>query len=347
MTARDENVDFDSKEFQKLKKEKIKELKPDCGPIVIVWHWLRRAFSTGLLSEAADDWLAVKLLTHKITSDKKSLNKENLESLAIVIACLELARKTRDLSEAWSYINRAGAYLSEVADNNDDLDVLRTRMETLQPLLNSLIKELQLIPDIPVPRLKDFAPQKKTNLKENRKNESFTYLSAQAQKWHLVNQSMVLSTRLWRFSRIVLTVLIIIALGVVVAGTLTWEKPNYFFFNYLYIALLGMFGAGLSSALSTRQKKVTAITYQQARERIKIRLLLGAGGAFVLYAIAQFPGFWTDLKSVLDKDPAFIALGVAAGFSERLFINSLELFASKLPFSSKDTKKPAKGDKPK
>ena len=338
MTAQDENVDLDSEEFQELKKEKTKELKPDRGPVVIVWQWLQRAFSLGLPLETFDDWLAVKLLTQKITRNKKQLNREDLESLATVAACLELARKSRVLSEAWSYINRAGAYLSEVADNNDDLDALGTRMKTLQPALNRLIEELQLIPDTNVPPLEDSALKKKVNRLENPKKETFIYLSAQAQKWHLVNQNIDLSIRLWRFSRRALTVLIIIAL--VVAGL---TQGNL---KYLYFVLLGLFGAGLSSALSTRQKKVTAITYQQNREQIAIRLLLGAAGAFVLYAIAQIPGFWAELNTVLkNESPAFIALGVAAGFSERLFINALELFASKLPFSGKDAEKPAKGAK--
>ena len=98
--------------------------------------------------------------------------------------------------------------------------------------------------------------------------------------------------------------------------------------------MLGLFGGALSVLLSARDRKVTAITYGQTKSHIIMRLLLGAAGAYVMYVLVSLPGLVGEkVYGYLNKPQGFIALGIVAGFSERLFKETLEKLAQKFPTS--------------
>ena len=98
--------------------------------------------------------------------------------------------------------------------------------------------------------------------------------------------------------------------------------------------MLGLFGGALSVLLSARDRKVTAITYGQTKSHIIMRLLLGAAGAYVMFVLVSLPGLMSkEVFGYLQKPQGFIALGIVAGFSERLFRNTLEKLAKKFPTS--------------
>jgi len=55
-----------------------------------------------------------------------------------------------------------------------------------------------------------------------------------------------------------------------------------------------------------------------------IRVLLGAAGAFVIYLVLQWPGLLSEklLDAINNNVFVFLAMGIASGFSERLFVGT-------------------------
>ena len=95
--------------------------------------------------------------------------------------------------------------------------------------------------------------------------------------------------------------------------------------GYATIALIGLFGGALSALLKSREKKVTAVTFGISKSQVYMRLLLGASGAFVIFVLMSLPGFVDQKLVEYFASPAgFIALGIISGFSERLFLTSLD-----------------------
>lgn len=83
---------------------------------------------------------------------------------------------------------------------------------------------------------------------------------------------------------------------------------------------------------------MTAVTYGQSMTQLFIRLVLGACGAFVVYILINVSGLFQASVVGFFKDGlfGFIALGIVAGFSERIFLTALEKAASKFPTTGGD-----------
>jgi hypothetical protein len=109
------------------------------------------------------------------------------------------------------------------------------------------------------------------------------------------------------------------------------------------IGLLGLFGGMLSAFLTAREEDVNVPSYQVVVSRTKLRMLLGAAGAVVMYGVG-LRLLAEKLQVLIDTELfAFMTVGIVAGFSERLFIDTLERAASNLHTSGSPTQVEDKG----
>jgi hypothetical protein len=98
-----------------------------------------------------------------------------------------------------------------------------------------------------------------------------------------------------------------------------------------YISILGFFGGGLSAFIKVRDMAVSIPNYKLTRWHTSLRMIIGGAGAFVVFIAVRFLKIDEALKLDLLNNPlAFLGLGIAAGFSERLFINALEKMSNNL-----------------
>jgi hypothetical protein len=108
--------------------------------------------------------------------------------------------------------------------------------------------------------------------------------------------------------------------------------------QFVAIALLGLFGGTLSAFLKAREMVVRIPSYEAIKTHTTLRMLLGSAGALVVYMI----GRWLLPEELQDwiqqRLFIFMSLGVAAGFSERLFIEALEDAAKNLRLTGKTGK---------
>ncbi len=120
---------------------------------------------------------------------------------------------------------------------------------------------------------------------------------------------------------------------------------------YVFAAFLGFFGGGLSAFLTTRDSVISITNYELIRTHTILRMILGAAGSFVVLVATQALNLNSTMGSVNDNYAVFIAVCIAAGFSERLFISALEKISDNLKISSDDSMEkasstPQPGNKP-
>lgn len=100
--------------------------------------------------------------------------------------------------------------------------------------------------------------------------------------------------------------------------------------QFIAIALLGLFGGTLSAFLKAREMVVNIPSYEAIKTHTSLRMLLGAAGALVVYVVGLWL-FTEKLQHLIQGNlSVFMSVGVAAGFSERLFIEALEKAALNL-----------------
>jgi len=316
-----------SPEFEALQTAMIAAIRRHRGPVRGAIDQVQRWFSPGLAHETHDDWLRLRRAIDHLRARYESrgaLTAEIAQQLATAGAYLEIARSTADLAEAWSFVNQASEILCGLVEDQEKPYFLQ-RLSTWDPILHHWLTELY--DDAEVPK----------GLKKTRDEatEPCHKLAIHAQQWHLINQWISFSRRLWRLALLILVVALGLAVAVaehlyeVKAGT-----PVIVRNPFIWISVLGLFAGALSALLTAGARKVTAITYGQSRSQVFIRLALGASGAFVVYVLVQMPGFLNaPVKQFFGTLEGFIALGIVAGFSERLFKDALDRLAKQFPTS--------------
>jgi hypothetical protein len=107
---------------------------------------------------------------------------------------------------------------------------------------------------------------------------------------------------------------------------------------WLSMPLLGAFGGSLSAIVTARKSVVNAVSYRLIVAHLILRVILGAAGAFIVYAVFLWPGLFDQdlVKSVTTDDRLLLPFGIAAGFSERLFVGALEKISDKLSINSEE-----------
>ena len=182
--------------FKAATRQAKKSLGRKRGSIAALVVWLKSLVSPGIASEAHGDWLRVTAELDRRKAKQPDVSSDEFGTLTRVNAALDLARESRDLAEVWSFINEAELLLSRTAEETDAQRYL-TRMLGLEPTLQAMLENIY--------------EHEAAELKAKREGAAKVdeKLSMHAQHWHLVNQEISLSVRLWRVGvRVLLTTLL-------------------------------------------------------------------------------------------------------------------------------------------
>ena len=165
--------------------------------------------------------------------------------------------------------------------------------------------------------------------------------------WNGVNRRISLKLSLWASIRRGLALALLALFAAIALWTATQKSPDWRqALSFLEIGLLGLFGGMLSAFLTARDEQVNVPSYQVVVSRTSLRMLLGAAGAVVMYSV----GLLLLARKVASPYPhqplCLHDRGIVAGFSERLFIETLERAASNLHTSGSPTKEKEAGKVP-
>lgn len=114
---------------------------------------------------------------------------------------------------------------------------------------------------------------------------------------------------------------------------------------FFFVAVLGFFGGALSASLKARKSVIDITSYELIQVHTKLRMLLGAAGSFVVYILIQVisPGGIAD--TIHTNIFAFLGIGIAAGFSERLFVGTLEKISENINLTGVEEEGEGEGEK--
>ena len=344
-----------------------------------LWH-IRQAFVVGPRAEIAHELQVVQSFTER--AGQRILNGSNpskidQSNLVDVLALLECARKETDFANAWSYVNLADAILPlivaeeelpacvarlQAADDRlpdeyhdeikkylsadeavsllHDVDACLTKHKLPSDAAHSDLQDRVRKVAAGIDRLPGSSAQNKNEERDARYAEQLV----RTVLWNGVNRKISLKLALWASIRKGLLFALLAFFAAIVLWTKwqgggKWERA----ISFVEIGLLGLFGGMLSAFLTARDEEVNVPSYQVVVSRTKLRMLLGAAGAVVVYGVGM--RLLTEkLQVLIEKDLfVFMTVGIVAGFSERLFIDTLERAASNLHTSGSPTKDEAKG----
>ena len=327
--------------LDQLTDQVIREIEPKRGFLQRLWQRILQWFSPGPRTEIHHAWLhvntfaerAVKRFNSKQSDDGDWAKKRNL---ATVKAYLTLARRERDFAQTWTYVNLADALLPLVVDE-DELEACMQRLRTSEEYLPALKKYMDesKFDWVPVDAKQGPKDIEKSDPSQSSKCEKDRFALhreqiVRADFWNVANRKVSLKRSLWHSVGIKLFVSLVLA--VVVAELIYSQSNNLVPIPFVSISLLGFFGGGLSAFLTARQSVINIPSYELIKLHSFLRMLLGAAGSFVVYVVAQWPGLFEEsIRKLLHENIyVFLSIGIAAGFSERLFVGALEKVADKL-----------------
>jgi len=163
--------------------------------------------------------------------------------------------------------------------------------------------------------------------KPNYRYSAFHDQLQRALLWNAANARISLKITLLHKKALGLFLMLLVSVSVIQSiYHLSGQEDPIVPLHFFVITLMGFLGGGLSAALIARDVEIKSKSYQLILAYSHLRILLGGAGAFVVYIIAQCPGFLAENIGGLINDELFVflSLGIAAGFSERLFITSIE-----------------------
>ncbi len=300
--------------------------EPGFSLVGLLGRWLSCILGKGFPREVRDDWLIVSAMHHRIVErifseanlKHEPILGEKLDHLAISRDCLCAAKITHMLAEAWRYLNQASETLSIIA-NPEECAELAERFGEWEPLLDEHLKNMY-----GTPLVQKFKKHRKDAKEDRAKIRTYS------RQWALINQANLFRNRISRGVTIVFLVSLTVMLLTTVLIMLNPPSQTTYA-PYLYIAIYGWFGAALSILLAARELRPSAVTFRALWLNLLLRLALGAGGAFVTYVVVTTPGLLDNtLREPFQKIQGFIALGIAGGFSERLFRGVLEMIAKRI-----------------
>lgn len=330
--------------MKRIEAEVYQNIRKNIGWFRLTMRTVFKIFRRGPRTEIAHDWLMINGFANMVQENLQSREKIDgsfISALAMIRAYLDLARDERDFAQAWSYVNLATTLLPRVVEEKD-LATVTFRMSCHRSKPDDKGKKDAAAQPVNGDADGAAAPAQ-TPAKEERqaqpldRNELYRHQLAEAQKWNSRNRIISLRQSLWRFIGACLFTSLVIAISV---AEVYFFFPKLFEvngpFRYIAIALLGFFGGGLSAFLKARKEAINFSNCGLIKTHMILRMLLGAAGSFVVYVLVQWMPI-TDLTKSIDTNfSVFLSLGIAAGFSERLFINALEKVSSNLKLSGGD-----------
>lgn len=306
--------------------------------------------------------------------DAKACDVSALESKLIdVLALLECAKTESDFAQAWTYVNLADAILTLVVAENE-LTACVSRLATadrrlpeeyhdqvprqptpaevvtLLQAVQALMARHQLAPsETEVADLqKQIEKMLKPSLSAKKRNEHHADQLVRTFLWNGVNRKISLKLALWASIRRRLLFALLAFFAALALLIYSGEKHASWndLASFVAIGLLGLFGGMLSAFLRARDEDVNVPSYQVVLSRTSLRMLLGAAGAIVMYSVGLLL-LSDQLQTLINNNLfAFMTVGIVAGFSERLFIDTLVKAASNLHTTGSPTKEEEKKSSP-
>lgn len=371
-------------------KEILANLNANKGWIRRLYSRLIKVFSKGPRSEVAHNWLVTCEFVHRAEKYiKTSYPNDEIKiiTLATIRAYLDIVVYERDFAQAWSYVNLACCLLPLVVDENElEACVFHTtrrwkqnknilsdikekltnaesnnNLESVKQILSSMLPEIEKVdstldiscseaPVVTSPPQEGYTDA--VSFREDNRTRIFRLQMMEANKWNIANRQISLKLSLWR--SLGYWILVSLLIAIIVAEILFDESHptgKLITIPYVFAAFLGFFGGGLSAFLTTRDSVISITNYELIRTHTILRMILGAAGSFVVLVATQALNLNSTMGSVNDNYAVFIAVCIAAGFSERLFISALEKISDNLKISSDDSMEkassaPQPGNKP-
>jgi hypothetical protein len=377
----DKRMNIDLTDLATLIPKREEELRLHRGKIKCVFWRIRGWFVTGPRAEIAHEVQVVNSFAERAQQRfgrETGLTETDKANLVTVRALLKCARDETDFAQAWSHVNLADAILPLIVAEEDLLACVSRLKNADYRLPNeyqaelkeyltdgevvSLLKNLRewMEANKPKARGKDEAESKAHSELEDRvkrvidgktliPSDPLTRQCRHAEQlvrtvlWNGVNRKVSLKLSLWGSIRRGLTFALLALFAAIAMWTSCQKIPDWkLALSFLEIAFLGLFGGMLSAFLKARDEEVNVPSYQVVVSRTRLRMLLGAAGAVVMYGVG-LRLLTEKLQVLINTDLfAFLTVGIVGGFSERLFIETLEKAASNLHTSGSPTKKEGK-----
>jgi hypothetical protein len=366
-----------SSELDSLVCARVKKLQRQRGWVRYLLWYIWQWFFIGPRAEIAHE---VQLAQGFAERTKERILKEPTPSeldkgnLVDVLALLECARKETDFAQAWSYVNLADAILPLIV-TEEELPACVSRLQAADDRLPDEYREelkkhlsadetVSLLGNVDawLTKHKPHPPEAAhSDLQERVKkvtagtdllprfparDDRYAEQLVRTVLWNGVNRKISLKLSLWASIRRGLLSALLALFTAIALWTYQhqhqdcpWDK----LLSFVEIGLLGLFGGMLSAFLTAREEDVNVPSYQVVVSRTKLRMLLGAAGAVVMYGVG-LRLLSEKLQALIETDLfAFMTVGIVAGFSERLFIDTLERAASNLHTSGSPTQDEDKG----
>lgn len=311
-------------------------------------------------------------------SNDRNPSETDKANLVTLFALLKCAKEETDFAQAWSYVNLADAILPLLVEKDELTACASRLKAADHRLPDEYFNELNkhLIPEPVASLLRDVLAWMKTRgaqakgkgkakskaeselqdrIKEmlaekvrpwsiaeteaEQRQSLHTELLTRTLLWNGVNRRISLKLSLWASIRRGLGLALLALFAAIALWTASQKSPDWKqALSFFEIGLLGLFGGMLSAFLTARDEQVNVPSYQVVVSRTSLRMLLGAAGAMVMYSVG-FLLLSEKLQTLIETHLfAFMTVGIVAGFSERLFIETLERAASNLHTSGSPTK---------
>lgn len=289
-------LEFYDKDIDEKKKDRIEEAKTQYEITI-------KSFSSDLIINErikdADIHFEKAISTMNIKDDKKGLiNKRRTE-----------------------YVT----YLKSIDNKIIDKEELQNRKNSFQNEIDSIVhdeKEKDKIDEAVSNFVDKIPPYDRIKVKRNALHDLQVIRTL---IWDDFNNKIELKQDLWRslgWRLFVATVTAIVA--AIFAQSLWMGEPLENQWRFAVAPIFGFFGGAISAFISSRKVVIESPSYRSIRLHTVLRMLLGAVGAFVFYIIGtSFP--LGMITTMLEAGPLeFMTICIVAGFSERLFIKTLE-----------------------
>lgn len=359
------------KDLDRLVKEKIDDIDKQ-GLLARSWRWAHLRLFKNPIREVYSDWCTVHGFADRIRWKIISEGEDDCKRMrryVTVEAYLALARLERDPGQAWNHVNSADKLLPLLVDG-EDLDRCLSRLHNWDDTLKELeskSKEGSKKNSADRLALEDFktrheelkkeyeAERKGLHANENEgrfekeqpRNRSEVHVSLtlrniacklqalRVQHWYQFNVELSLYFSLWRSYTIKLLWALIPAvfLAEFLYTGFNPEKPLWYR-PFLTVSIMGFLGGCLSAKLLARDLVRRTTSLELIKVLITTRMLIGAAGAFTVYAIFG-SGLISSviLQSLTENFVVLLAIGILAGFSEQLFVDSLDKSVQNLQMS--------------
>lgn len=329
--------------LRKLTHSMVKEIDVNNAFIRKAWQRVTQLVSPGPRTEIHHDWLTILSFAKRAAEgmiSKQDVDDEKLRTLATLQAYLQLAKHERDFAQAWTYVNLADTLLPLVVDE-DELDACSVRLRTCSKDLSNNLKKIEenkaSSPQTPKPpgsKATSEVLEGDSEIAERRYVMHGEQI-ARALRWNVSNRRISLKLTLWRSLEGWL-LLGLVAIAIVAEIMHAQQYPpqeSPVSLPFAVTALLGFFGGGLSALRKARSEVIRIPSHELIRVHTILRMLLGAAGSLIIYIVIQWIPIGNIPSQLNSNIYVFLSIGIAAGFSEKLFVSALEKIAENLEAS--------------